>query len=157
MIDLIVHFCRTMLYVKKSKLPNAGKGLLTTSEIKKGEVVCEYEGEKITWKECLKRNESQDGFGAYYFFVNNKNCVDAQHTVWALARYANDAAGFGRVKGLTNNCKYEVIKGKPYIVATRNLKAGDEVFVSYGKEYWNAIKDIFEKEKAKKGKEIKEK
>ena len=98
----------------------------------------------------MKRNESQDGFGAYYFFVNSKNCVDAQYTVWALARYANDAAGFGRVKGLTNNCKYEVIKGKPYIVATRNLKAGDEVFVSYGKEYWNAIKDIFEKEKAKK-------
>jgi len=148
-MNIIVHFCGTMLYVKKSKLPNAGKGLWTNSEIKKDEVVCEYEGEKITWKECLKRNENQKGFGAYYFYVNAKNCVDAQHTLWVLARYANDAAGFGRVKGLRNNCKYEVRKGKPYIVATRNLKPGDEIFVAYGKEYWDAIRESFEKKTKK--------
>ena len=138
-----------MLYVKKSKLPNAGKGLWTNTEIKKGEVVTEYEGEKITWKECLKRNENQKGFGAYYFYVNSKNCVDAQYTLWVLARYANDAAGFGRAEGIRNNCKYEVRKGKPYIVATRNLKPGDEVFVSYGKEYWDAIRESFEKKTKK--------
>ena len=69
-------YCTTMLYVKKSKLPNAGKGLWTSSEIKKDEVVCEYEGAKITWKECLKRNENQKGFGAYYFYVNSKNCIE---------------------------------------------------------------------------------
>lgn len=130
-----------MLYVKKSQIPKSGKGLYTTHDIKKGETVCEYEGEKITWKECLARNEAQTGKGAYYFYISAKNCVDAQYTTWALARYANDAAGFGRVKGLRNNSQYQVIKGKPYIVATRNIKAGSEVFVSYGKEYWEAMSE----------------
>ncbi len=128
-----------MLYVKKSQIPKSGKGLYTTHDIKKGERVCEYEGEKLTWKECLARNEAQKGKGAYYFYVNSKNCVDAQYTLSAMARYANDAAGFGRVQGLRNNSKYEVIKGVPYIVATRNIKAGSEIFVAYGKEYWEAM------------------
>lgn len=128
-----------MLYVKKSQIPKSGKGLYTTHDIKKGEIVCEYEGEVISWKECLKRNEAQTGKGAYYFYISANNCVDAQFTTWALARYANDAAGFSKIKGLRNNSKYEVIKRKPYIVATRNIKAGSEIFVSYGKEYWEAM------------------
>jgi SET domain-containing protein len=130
-----------MLYVKKSKLPKAGKGLYTDAAIAKDEIVCEYEGEKVTWKECLRRNEAMEGKGAYFFHINDRNCVDAQHTLWALGRYANDAAGPSKVTGLRNNAKYEVIKGKPYIKATRNIKAGDEIFVSYGKEYWEAMMD----------------
>lgn len=128
-----------MLYVKKSTLPKAGKGLFTKAPIKKGEIVCEYEGEKVTWKECLRRNENQEGKGGYYFHITDKNCVDAQYTLWAMGRYANDATGVSRIKGLRNNAKYEVIKGKPYIVATRNIKEKEEVFVSYGKEYWEAM------------------
>jgi SET domain-containing protein len=129
----------TMLYVKKSQLPKAGKGLFTDVAIKKGEIVCEYEGEKVTWKECLRRNENQTGKGAYFFHVNDRNCVDAQHTLWALGRYANDAAGPGKKEGLKNNAAYEVMKSKPYIVAKRNIKAGEEILVSYGKEYWEAM------------------
>jgi SET domain-containing protein len=130
-----------MLYVKKSTLPKAGKGLFTKTAIKKGEIVCEYEGEKVTWKECLRRNEGQTGKGAYYFHITDKNCIDAQHTLWAMGRYANDASGFSRVKGLRNNAAYEVIKGKPYIIALRTIKEKEEIFVSYGKEYWDAMLD----------------
>jgi uncharacterized protein len=130
-----------MLFVKKSKLPKAGKGLFTDTEIKKGEIVCEYEGEKLTWKECLRRNESMPGKGAYYFHITNQNCIDAQHTLWALGRYANDASGLSRVAGLRNNARYEIIKQKPYIVAARTIKPGEEVLVGYGKDYWDAMKD----------------
>lgn len=128
-----------MLYVKKSKLPKAGKGLFTAKPIKKGEIVCEYEGEKISWKECLKRNEAQEGKGGYYFHITNQNCVDAQYTLWALGRYANDATGISKVDGLRNNAKYEVIKGKPYIKAIKNIKENEEIFVSYGKAYWEVM------------------
>lgn len=130
-----------MLYVKKSQIPKAGNGLWTDTEIKKDEIVCEYEGEKLTWKQCMKRNEEQDGFGAYYFYINDRNCIDAQYTEWALGRYANDALGFGRVSNLRNNARYEVRKGKAYIVASRNIKAGSEILVSYGKEYWDAMRE----------------
>ena len=42
------------LIVKKSQLPNAGKGLFTTSKILKGSKVIEYKGEIIDWKEYEK-------------------------------------------------------------------------------------------------------
>ena len=130
-----------MLYVKKSQLPKAGKGLFVAKDIKKGEIITPYEGEKLTWKQCQQRNANKKGKekGAYYFYINDKNCVDAEYCLWALGRYANDAAGPVRVTGLRNNAQYEVIKGKPYIVATRNIKAGSEIFVSYGKDYWKAM------------------
>ena len=65
-----------MLYVKKSKLPKAGKGLFTDSAIKRGEIVCEYQGEKLTWKECEARNAQLPGKqkGAYFFFISGQNC-----------------------------------------------------------------------------------
>jgi SET domain-containing protein len=128
-----------MLLVRKSQIPKSGKGLFTTKDIEKGAIVCEYEGEVISWKECLNRNQNQKGKGGYYFYITAKNCVDAQYTLWALGRYANDASGPGRVIGLRNNCQYVVVKGKPYIKATRKIKAGAEILVSYGKEYWDAL------------------
>ncbi|MBW7844570.1 MAG: SET domain-containing protein-lysine N-methyltransferase [Bacteroidia bacterium] len=132
-----------MLFVKKSNIPKAGKGLFVAKDIKKGEIITEYEGERLTWKECKARNEKKKGKekGAYYFYINEKNCIDAEYCLWAMGRYANDAAGIGRVKGLRNNSQYQVIKNKAYIVATRNIKKGSEVFVSYGKAYWDAMKD----------------
>lgn len=42
------------LEIKKSQLTNAGKGLFTKKDIKKGMKVAEYKGEKITWKEAKK-------------------------------------------------------------------------------------------------------
>jgi SET domain-containing protein len=128
-----------MLFVKKSKLPKAGKGLFTDTLIAKGEIVCEYEGEKVTWKECLRRNDAMEGKGAYFFHITDRNCVDAQYTLWALGRYANDASGPGRVNGLRNNAEYSVIKNKPYITAKRTIKPGEEILVSYGKEYWEVM------------------
>lgn len=131
-----------MLSIKKSKIPGAGKGLFTDVLIKRGEKVIEYTGEVITWKECLRRNEAiKNGVGAYYFYISDRKCIDAQNTPESLARYANDAAGFVRIPGIRNNARYEIIKGKPFIIASRNLKPGDEIYVSYGKEYWDALRE----------------
>lgn len=126
------------LIVKKSQLPNAGKGLYTTTPVSKGEKVIEYKGEIIDWKEYEKRvAEDKDG---YLFFINKKNCIDAYSTPQHKARYANDAHGLSRVKGLKNNCVYEIEDNKCFIVATRNIKAGEEIFVDYTKEYWDCIR-----------------
>jgi SET domain-containing protein len=134
-----------MLEIKKSQIPRSGQGLWTKEDIKKGDVVCEYTGDKITWKECTRRNDTQENHGGYYFFINARNCVDAQYDLTSMGRYANDAAGYTRVAGLRNNCKYEVRKGKPYIIATRNIKEGSEIFVSYGKSYWKTMEAAFKK------------
>lgn len=126
------------LIVKKSQLLNAGKGLFTTKPIKKEARIIEYKGEIIDWKEYTKRvKEDKDG---YLFFINNKRCIDAYSTPQYKARFANDAAGLNRIKGLKNNAIYEVVGDKCYIVANRNIQAGEEIFVSYTKEYWDCIR-----------------
>jgi len=141
LLILFLHtFVDMSLQVKPSTIPDSGKGLFTKTAIKKGEIVIEYTGEIVTWKTCQKRNEEQEGFGGYYFFISEKRCIDAQYDLKALARYANDAAGFSRIPGIRNNCRYEVIKNKAYIVASRNIKPGEEIFVAYGRDYWNALK-----------------
>ncbi|MDZ4668892.1 MAG: SET domain-containing protein [bacterium] len=128
------------LEIKKSHIPGAGKGLFASALFKRGDRVIEYTGDIITWAQCKKRNETLDGVGAYYFYVSAKKCVDAQNCLDSLARYANDAAGFVRIDGIRNNSRFEVIRGKPFIIASRNIKPGEEVFVSYGKEYWDAMR-----------------
>lgn len=126
------------LIVKKSQLPNSGKGLYTTKPIKKGEHVLEYLGEIINWKEYEKRvKENKDG---YLFFISNKRCIDAYPTPQHKARYANDAAGLGRVKGLKNNCDYEIVSDQCFILAKRDIAAGEEIFVNYTKEYWDCVR-----------------
>lgn len=126
------------LIVKASQLPNSGKGLFTTTAIKKGTKIIEYLGEIIDWKEYEKRVErDEDG---YLFFINKKHCIDAWNTPQHKARYANDAAGLGRVKGLNNNSDYVIEDNKCFIVAKKDIPAGSEIFVSYTKEYWDCIR-----------------
>lgn len=127
------------LKVKTSSLPNSGKGLFTTTPIKKGEKIVEYLGEIIDWKEYEKRVErDEDG---YLFFINKKHCIDAFNTPQHVARYANDAEGLSKVKGLKNNANYEIFdKNRCFIVAKRDIEKGEEIFVSYTKEYWDCIR-----------------
>jgi uncharacterized protein len=137
------------LVVKKSQLPKAGKGLFTLENIPKGELIIEYKGEIITDKEATRRAAEDDCYG-YMFFINKNHCIDAFFTLEHKARYANDAAGLGRIDGLKNNSVYEIVGKKCFIKSTRNIKAGEEIFVSYGKEYWKVIKENIEIEKKNK-------
>lgn len=126
------------LIVKKSKLPGAGKGLFTTAPIKKGAKIIEYKGEIIDWKAYTQRvKENKDG---YLFFISNKRCIDAWSTPQHKARYANDAAGLSRVKGLSNNSNYEIVGDKCFIVSSRDIEKGEEIFVNYTKEYWDCVR-----------------
>ncbi len=131
-----------MLKVKKSTLPGAGKGLFTLNDIKKGQIVCEYEGERISWDQAIERNDKNKG--GYVYFINKNNCIDAYHYKDTFGRYANDAAGVGRISGFRNNSTYDVVKNKVYIRATRNITAGSEIFVSYGRGYWNIMRGEME-------------
>jgi uncharacterized protein len=130
-----------MLYLKKSLLPGAGKGLFTGKDVKKGQEVVEYEGEIVPWSVVEER--SAKGHEGYAFYISERTSVDAYFTPWALGRYANDAKGFGRVEGLRNNSQYIVKRKKGvrkvFIVASRSIKAGSEILVDYGADYWRYL------------------
>lgn len=130
-----------MLKVRKSRIEGAGKGLFTTSRIRKNDTIVEYQGEKLTWKQCLKRYKNKEQELVYVFSITDDNCIDAHSAPEALARFANDANGteFGRKH--ENNAEYRIIKKKPYIVATKEIGPGAEILVDYGDEYWEAIRE----------------
>lgn len=123
------------LYVKKSTIPNAGKGLFTKVDIPKDTRIVEYKGRRTTWKEV-----KDDLKNAYIYTINNNNVIDAEKTLSALARYANDAKGFVRIKGMNNNCVYVNEKGRAYIESVKNIPAGSEIFVDYTQDYWKTMK-----------------
>ena len=125
------------LYIKKSTLPNAGKGLFTKVAIPKGEKIVEYKGRITTWKEV----KDDDGENGYIFYVKRYHVIDALPTPKHLARYANDAKGLTRVKGVTNNCDYVTDGLKAYIESKKNIPAGSEIFVDYGPDYWKTIRE----------------
>ena len=124
------------LFLKKSGLPGAGKGLFTKMEIPKGTVIVEYKGRIHTWDEI----KHEDGINGYLYYVNSKNVIDAKPYKKALGRYANDAMGWARVEGLRNNAEYVEIKKRCYIKSTRRIEKGQEIFVGYGREYWQMMK-----------------
>jgi len=57
-----------------------------------------------------------------------------------LARYANDARGIVRVKGISNNSEYMEEGLKVYITSVKDIPAGGEILVDYGQEYWKVIR-----------------
>jgi SET domain-containing protein len=123
------------LVVKRSRLPRAGKGLFTKKFIPKGSRIVEYKGRITTWKEVPK-----NGFNRYIFYVKKNHVIDAEPYEKAIARYANDAGGLMRNKGVTNNATYEQDGLRIFITARKDIPAGSEILVDYGKEYWQAIR-----------------
>lgn len=125
------------LVVKKSTIPNAGKGLFTKKFIPKGTRIVEYKGRISKWKDV----KDDDGKNGYIFYVNRNHVINALPTKSALARYANDANGLVRVKGIRNNCDYVTDGLRAYIESKQDIPAGGEIFVDYGKDYWKVIRE----------------
>jgi SET domain-containing protein len=123
------------LEVKTSQLPNAGNGLFTKEFIPKGSCIVEYKGRRTTWDQV--RNDADNG---YIYYVDDSLVIDGKADTKALARYANDARGLTRIKGITNNARYIHDDDKVYIEAAKDIPAGAEIFVNYGKEYWDTVR-----------------
>lgn len=141
------------LVVKRSSIPNSGQGLFAKKPIPKGTRIVEYKGKVSTWKDV----DIDEGRNGYIYYINRNHVIDAKPYVKALGRYANDAKGMTKVKGITNNSRYVVDDMRVYIESVKDIPAGGEILVEYGKEYWDVIKrniriDEMEEKKKAKGK-----
>jgi len=149
------------LVVKTSTIPNSGKGLFTKKLIPAGTRIAEYTGKVSAWKDA----DHEDGDNGYIYYVKRNHVIDAKADKRSIARYANDARGLTRVKGITNNCEYIEEGTRVYIHAKKDIKPGSEILVPYGPEYWQvirynrnlALKEATSREKAAKKKKAREK
>ena len=131
------------LYLKKSKLPGAGKGLFTRTDIPKGQIIVEYKGRLVSWPKV----KYTDGKNAYLFKLNSKLAIDGKPYIKSFGRYANDARGVQKIVGLRNNSEYIVKKNHCYISSIRKIHKGEEILVPYGKAYWDLVVKIKTKHK----------
>ena len=124
------------LVIKRSNIPNAGKGLFTKKFIAKGERIVQYKGHITTWKKA----QQQPGFNGYVYFIKNSVVIDAKNYKTTFARYSNDANGITRLKDVKNNCQYVQEGNKVFVEAIKDIQPGGEIYVAYGKEYWDVIR-----------------
>lgn len=118
------------LYVKESQIKAAGKGLFTAIPIYKDEVICLFKGEYLSNEEALKR--ILIGEDRYFINLLQGGIMDSMHTD-CFAKYANDVIG----TTFKTNSKISLDEeDNVCIVATRRIREGEEIFCSYGKQYW---------------------
>ena len=134
----------TYLVVSTSQLPESGKGLFTTIDIYKEEIIAIYKGEILTNEEALERSEL--GLDRYFVSMLDGSIMDSENTE-CFAKYANDARGFNQ-SIFKNNSKIMIDDdGSVYLIATQKIKAGSEIFCSYGYRYWKNQKEFLSKTK----------
>jgi SET domain-containing protein len=101
-----------------------GQGVFATRDIKKGARVLEYKGERISHEEATERydDEAVERHHTFLFAVDDDLCIDG-------AREGNEA------RFINHSCApnaYALIdRRRVFIVAQRNIKAGQEVVYDY--------------------------
>jgi hypothetical protein len=110
--------------IKPSTISNAGKGLFSRTNIKRGTTVLVYQGKRQMYH-SHKNHE-------YCYGINDSTCINAKKST-CLARYVNDTFGHSdKPINLRCNINDDVIE----MVACTDINAGDELFISYGDRYW---------------------
>ena len=122
--------------VRKSLIPgDSGQGLFVRKKgVKAGDILCSYEGVEVT------RDQLRMGYGSRDYIAsackdhskpNELTYIDGEQELCGYGRYAQDCIDDHLV-----NAKILYRNGKLVLVAMDNLRVGDEIYVSYGLDYW---------------------
>ena len=106
------------------KRGSAGLGLFALTPIKSGTTIIEYVGEKVDTTIGDERNNR------YMFNINTKWDIDGSPR-YNTARYANHSC--------RPNCEALNRRNRIYIVAKKNIKAGEEITYHYGKDHFEGF------------------
>src|SRR4030095_7957381 len=98
----------------------AGQGLFAVEPLKKGTRIIQYIGEKIASRERARRLAAGN---AYIFHLTDRDAIDG-HTLDNPARYINHSCD--------PNCAVEQTPDTIWIVAWREITAGEELSYNYG-------------------------
>ncbi|CBW73645.1 Zinc finger protein [Mycetohabitans rhizoxinica HKI 454] len=102
-----------------------GKGVFATSKIAPGEQLIEYKGERISWKEALRRHphDPEQPNHTFYFALDDGTVIDGK-VDGNSARWINHSCA--------PNCEAQEIDGRVFIHAIRTIEPDEELFYDYG-------------------------
>jgi SET domain-containing protein len=102
-----------------------GKGVFAVEPIAAGERLIEYKGERISWKEALRRHphNPKEPNHTFYFALDGGGVIDGK-VDGNSARWINHSCA--------PNCEAEEIDGHVYVHALRDIEADEELFYDYG-------------------------
>ena len=102
-----------------------GKGVFALQAIPEGEMIIEYTGEVISWKEALRRHphDPSDPNHTFYFHIDDGHVIDGK-VHGNAAKWINHACA--------PNCEADEQGRQVFIKALRNIEAGEELNYDYG-------------------------
>ena len=102
-----------------------GKGVFALEPIAAGERLIEYKGERISWKEALRRHPHNpaEPNHTFYFALDSGNVIDGKVN-GNSARWINHSCA-------PNCITFEDDKGRVFIEARRAIKPGEELSYDY--------------------------
>jgi SET domain-containing protein len=114
---------RRDLEVKESRMEGAGKGLFALVPFAKDEFIVEYTGVRIPTK------EAEEHTGRYLFEVEGTPWTIDGEPGHSFAKYINHACD--------PNAEARIEDERIMMYAVRDIKAGDEISIDYGQEYFD--------------------
>lgn len=114
---------RPLHVVRNSRIH--GKGVFATRKIHAGEQILEYEGERITWKEAVRRENLKEpgDFHTFFFSLESGKIIDGGSN-------GNDARWINH--SCEPNCEAREEDGRVFIYALRDIARGEELNYDYG-------------------------
>ena len=125
--------------IRESLLENAGQGLYARKKIKENEIICSYEGTEISKDQLDNTPISTRDYVALAFFksgIAELKFIDSRERDDCYGRYANDP-----LDDLLVNAKILWKDNRMVLVAMVDIEEGDEIYVSYAKDYWYSRMD----------------
>ena len=133
-------FSQFDLFIGPSNIPNSGLGVFTKDFIPKDTLIDGYFGRYV---------EGLYG-GEYYFKIDDYLGIDASEEPRCFMSFLNDASFVPTSKrklknfikhNFTNNCKFvvDIENKKVKVYSLVDIYPGNELFVSYGVDYWNSF------------------
>lgn len=143
--DLKARFDTRRLELGKSKIRGAGYGVFAKRDIKAGTKLGLYAGEVISEEEAKLREDR-----TYFFRVNHgssggSHIVDARDNTYAnIMKFINGVKSARQKK--KQNCVSYQYKSAIYYKTSCDIKAGEELLLDYGDDYWGEETEIPESE-----------
>jgi SET domain-containing protein len=125
---------KELIEMKPSRIPGAGTGVFAKKDIPINTELGLYRGEYLTDKEFEKKF-GDSGLGTYVLTLDDPSEEGRKFYVDGLKK-GNWTSRINSPKGTLNKVNI-VFYADGRVVAKRNIKAGDELFVGYGPKYWN--------------------